>query len=200
MLSDTTSSRENVMGADNQQERLIKLGLNLGLNPETAIGWIIGFVDGEGCFSISLVRQPNRINRKGYKTGYQVTHEFFVTQGDKSVRVLHELRDFFGVGRVYRNYRHDNHKEDLHHYIVARRNDLLTVIIPFFQQYRLQTAKRQDFEKFAQCVDLISKGHHKTPHGLADLLEIMQTMNHQKSRHELVSILRGHTPDIRDIG
>ena len=51
--------RENVMSADNQQERLINLG------------WIIGFVDGEGCFSLGLVRQQRRSDRKGYKTGYQ---------------------------------------------------------------------------------------------------------------------------------
>ena len=55
---------DNVMGADNQQERLIKLG------------WVIGFVDGEGCFSIGFIRQPDRRRRKGYKTGYQVAHEF----------------------------------------------------------------------------------------------------------------------------
>ena len=163
-------------------------------------GLVIGFVDGEGCFSISLVRQPNRINRKGYKTGYQVTHEFIVTQGEKSVSVLHELCSFFGVGYVYRNSRHDNHKEDLYHYIVSARSGLLNVIIPFFQKHPLQTAKNQDFEKFTQCVSLINQGHHMTHYGLADLLEIMQTMNHQKSRHELIRILRDHTPDIRDIG
>ncbi len=192
--------RDNVLGAENQQERLVNFSLNLGLKPEIAIGWIIGFVDGEGCFSISLVRQPNRTNRKGYKIGYQLTHEFVVTQGDKSVRVLHELCNFFGVGRVCRNTRYDNHKEDLHHFVVSRREDLLKMVIPFFQQYPLQTAKGQDFEKFSRCVQLIDQGHHKTHNGLADLLEIMQTMNHQKSRHELISILRDHTPDIQDIG
>ena len=40
---------DNVMGADNQQERLIQLG------------WVTGFVDGEGCFS------------KGYKAGYEIS-------------------------------------------------------------------------------------------------------------------------------
>jgi hypothetical protein len=79
---------ENPNGAENQQERLIELR-----------GWVIGFVDGEGCFSIGFVRQPNRTNRKGYKTGYQVAHEFAVTQGAQSVSCLHELKEFFGVGR-----------------------------------------------------------------------------------------------------
>ena len=55
---------------NNQQERLIK------------IGWIKGFVDGEGCFSISLVKQGNRKEnekiRKGYKIGYAEKAEVYV--------------------------------------------------------------------------------------------------------------------------
>jgi hypothetical protein len=39
-----TSSSENPIGADNQQERP-------GVEQ-----WVVGFVDGEGCFSISVVR------------------------------------------------------------------------------------------------------------------------------------------------
>ncbi len=34
--------------ADNQQERLMM------------IGWIVGFVDGEGCFTVNFVKQPDR--------------------------------------------------------------------------------------------------------------------------------------------
>src|SRR3954454_20955495 len=78
---------DNPGSAKNQQERLIRTG------------WGIGFVDGEGCFSIGFVRQPARRNRAGYRTGYQVAHEFAVTQGAQSVGCLHELREFFGVGR-----------------------------------------------------------------------------------------------------
>ena len=109
-----------MQSADNQQERLI------------SIGWVIGFVDGEGCFSIGVVRQPHRINRRGYRTGYQLTHEFVVTQGARSVESLRGLKDFFGVGAVYRNTRYDNHREDLLTYNVNKRADLLRVVIPFF--------------------------------------------------------------------
>ena len=39
----------------NQQERLV------------TIGWVIGFVDGEGCFSIGFTRQPDRSKRKDFE-------------------------------------------------------------------------------------------------------------------------------------
>jgi hypothetical protein len=82
---------DNVSGAENQQERLIEFR-----------GWVIGFVDGEGCFSIGFVRQPSRAGRKGYVTGYQVSHAFVVTQGARSRVCLEELQEFFGVGRYLR--------------------------------------------------------------------------------------------------
>lgn len=176
------------MSAENQQERLIQLG------------WVIGFVDGEGCFSIGFVRQPNRAGRKGYKTGYQVSHEFAVTQGAKSVSCLYELMGFFGVGGVYINKRYDNHKEHMHRYAVRRREDLIDVIILFFMAHRMHSSKQRDFERFARCVEMIDAGLHKTYAGLADIAEIVQTMNRQKPRQEMIRILRGHTPEIQDTG
>ena len=176
-------------GAENQQERLIEFR-----------GWVIGFVDGEGCFSIGFVRQHHRPERVGYRFGYQVAHEFAVTQGAQSVMCLHQLREFFGVGQVLANRRYDNHREHLFRYVVRRRADLLETIIPFFRRYPMRSSKQQNFEKFARCVDLVAAGRHKTVDGLLEIVEIAETMNRRKPRHDLIRILRGHTPDIRDTG
>ena len=171
------------MVAGNQQERLVKLG------------WVIGFVDGEGCFSIGFVRQPNRNKRKGYKTGYQISHEFVVTQGAKSIKSLHIIADFFKVGQIIVNNRYDNHKGNLFRYAVRKREDLVNVIIPFFRRNKMQSAKRIDFEKFAQCVELMEKNVHMSRDGLIKIARITQTMNRRKPRHDLIRILRDHTLD-----
>jgi hypothetical protein len=178
-----------VTGAENQQERLIEFR-----------GWVTGFVDGEGCFSIGFVRQQDRTGRAGYRLGYQVTHEFAVTQGAQSVDCLHELREFFGVGQVLANARYDNHREHLFRYVVRKRSDLLETVIPFFRQYPMRSSKHENFDKFARCVELIAAERHKTIDGLLGIVEIAETMNRRKPRHDLIRILRGHTPDVRDIG
>jgi hypothetical protein len=180
--------RDNVLGAENQQERLLQTG------------WVIGFVDGEGCFSIGFVRQHDRAGRKGYKTGYQVAHEFAVTQGAKSASCLDELVDFFEVGSIIANKRYDNHKEHLYRYVVRRRKDLIETIIPFFLAHPMHSSKQRDFEKFARCVEMIDVGVHRTHQGLADIAEITQTMNRQKPRQDLIRILRDHTPEVQDTG
>jgi hypothetical protein len=142
----------------------------------------------------------SRESRSGYRTGYQVSHDFVVAQNASSVDSLYELQEFFGVGQVYVNRRSDNHREHMHRYSVCRRSDLLETVIPFFKQYPLRTAKRYDFEKFSYCVELMAGGHHLTHSGLAEIVEVMQTMNRKKPRHELIRILRDHTPGTLDRG
>jgi hypothetical protein len=104
---------DNLAGAENQQERLVTLG------------WVLGFVDGEGCFSVGFIRQPGGRGRRGYRTGWQVAHEFAVAQGRSSIGCLYELREFFGVGDVIVNRRYDNHREAMYRFVVRRRADLL---------------------------------------------------------------------------
>jgi hypothetical protein len=179
---------DNPDGAENQQERLINTG------------WVIGFVDGEGCFSIGFVRQPDRMSRRGYRTGYQVSHEFVVTQGAQSISALYDLEEFFGVGRLVKNRRYDNHREHMYRYSVTRRADLLETVIPFFRAHPLRTTKQANFEKFAHCVELIAVGRHLDREGLIEIAHIVETMNRQKSRQGLIRILRGHTPEVQDTG
>ncbi len=180
-------SSDNPLAADNQQERLIM------------VGWITGFVDGEGCFSIHVVRQPHRAKRRGYRTGFQVAHQFVVTQGAKSIECLQAMQRFFGVGRLYCNRRKDNHKEDLLQFVVSKRSDLFQTIIPFFQQHPLRTAKSSDFEKFVACMRIIQSNEHVLAPGLLQIIEIMQTMNHCKPRTEMIRILRDYTPNTDDL-
>ena len=60
---------DNPIGAGNQQE---------SLSPE----WVVGFVDGEGCFFIGVNRQPTM------KFGWQVLPEVRVVQHERDVAVL----------------------------------------------------------------------------------------------------------------
>jgi hypothetical protein len=140
------------------------------------------------------------MGRRGYKLGYQVAPRFIVSQGASSVACLEELRQFFGVGYVYGNRRHDNHREHMHQYVVSDRWDLLETIVPFCEEHPLRTAKRVDFEKFVRVLDMMEDDLHLTKEGLAQIAEIAQTMNRRKSRADLIGILRGHTPNIQDTG
>jgi hypothetical protein len=160
---------------ENQQERL------------SDPGWVVGFVDGEGCFSCPIYR-CSKMTLK-----WQVRPEFAVVQGESSRDVLEDLVEFFGCGKVFRNRRHDNHREDLYRYCVQRFDDLRTKIVPFFEEHPLRTSKRENFEKFARIITLMESRKHLSINGIIEIAEIQQTMNFRKPS-EVLRILRDHTP------
>jgi hypothetical protein len=168
---------ENAESAENQQERLF------------TTGWLVGFVDGEGCFSCPIFRN------RSMRVGWQVQPSFTVVQGQSSREALEEMVRFFGCGRVYRSRRQDNHREDLLRYQVYRFSDLRDVIVPFFSTNPLRTSKRDNFEKFAQVIDLMILHRHLSVPGLIEIAEIAQTMNFRKPS-EALRILRDHTPTL----
>ena len=155
--------------AANQQERLI------------TTGWVIGFVDGEGCFTIAITKNHTT------KLGWQVQPEFVVTQGEKSRESLVLIQDFFGCGRIYPNRRHDNHKEDLCRYCVKSIGELQEKIIPFFDKHPLRTAKRESFIVFRTVLAMIGKREHLTRNGLEKIARLSYQINRQKKSKFLVS-------------
>lgn len=157
---------DNPSGAVNQQERP-------GFEQ-----WVVGFVDGEGCFSISVVK--NAVCR----LGWQVQHEFSVTQAAPSRQALEELIEFFGCGSIIENGRRDNHRYRLMRYAVKRRSDLVDLIIPFFEEHPLRTAKQRDFVSFSAVISMMTERRHLTPEGLRAIARITETMNRkQRSRY-----------------
>ena len=157
---------ENPNGADNQQERP-------GVEQ-----WVVGFVDGEGCFSISVVR--NRVCR----SGWQVQHEFSVTQAASSRAALELLVSFFRCGSVIENRRSDNHREPLLRFSVKRRGDLVARVVPFFEEHPLVTAKQLDFEKFAAVLRFMEGGGHLSEEGLRRVASMTEVMNRKgRSRY-----------------
>ena len=140
--------------ADNQQERL-KLA-----------SWIVGFVDGEGCFSVSIFK--NRTS----KSGYQVMPEFVVTQGQKSIAVLEEIKKFFGCGLIFVNRRHDNHRENIYRFCIRSLKDLHEIVIPFFKENQLKTSKKNDFKLFCEVVEMMIHRKHLTVDGLETIRQL----------------------------
>jgi LAGLIDADG endonuclease len=180
-VSRTTSTvpsgwyRENVSGADNQQERL------------RLEGWVSGIIDGEGCFCVNV----NRCT--AVRLGWQVRPELVVTQGARSVGALETLQEFFKCGAIYRNTRRDNHREDVYRWCVRRGEDLRKRIVPFVREVPLRTAKAHDFDAFVEVLELMDVGQHLEVDGVAEIATIVEGMN-RKAPSQYLRILRDCTP------
>ena len=155
---------KKVFGADNQQERL-RMG-----------SWVSGFTDGEGCFSVSLIRNSTT------RFGKQVFPEFVITQSAKSLDTLQKVKDFFHCGNIFVNKRYDNHNEHLYRYCVRALPDLRIRIIPHFDEFPLLTYKKNDFLIFKKIIEMIANRHHFTEEGFREIVELAGTMNRKKNR------------------
>jgi|SRR3989338_2870462 len=158
--------RNNVSSADNQQERL----------RTNVAWWITGFTDGEGCFSVSFIRNTTT------KTGKQIFPEFVITQGSKSLEVLEAMQKYFHCGSIILNKRYDNHREHLYRYCVRAIPDLRTRIIPHFKKFPLKTSKKNDFKLFDKVISKIAGKRHLSKKGWGDIEKLAAKMNRKKVR------------------
>jgi len=140
------------------------------LNPD----WICGFVDGEGCFHISIQKHPEM------SVGYQVFPEFTVVQHERDIQVLYGLKKFFSAGVVRRNH------EDRYAYRI-RKLECLNGICDFFLKHSLKTKKNVDFRKFRKVILMMEGRRHLTKDGLLEIIEIAFSMN-TANRKALVRI------------
>jgi hypothetical protein len=118
------------------------------------------------------------------RLGWQVQHEFSVTQAATSRGALELLVEEFGCGNIIESNRTDNHREPLLRFSVKRRSDLVSVVLPFFEERPLRTAKRLDFERFASVLRFMQTGAHLTEEGLGRIARVTEAMNRrQRSRY-----------------
>jgi len=127
--------------------------------------WIVGFVDGEGCFHVSINAHPEM------SVGAQVLPEFTVVQHERDIQVLHALKAHFGCGVVRKN------NGDRMAYRVRGHEHLSKNIVPFFEKHLLKTRKRVDFIKFREIVILMSRGEHLSSEGVERIRAIAEQMN-----------------------
>lgn len=126
--------------------------------------WVVGFVDGEGCFYVGIYEHPEM------SVGYQVLPEFRVVQHKRDIQILYALKRFFRFGVVRKNH------DDRYEYRVRKLEHLLK-IVEFFEKHPLKTSKNVNFKKFAKVVRLIEKGEHLKKEGLKRIIKISLEMN-----------------------
>lgn len=129
--------------------------------------YIVGFVEGEGCFLVCL-RKDNRIDLR-----------FFIAQAIGNKPLLEKVQRTFGVGTVYQK---SNREGRLPSYVfeVAKRDDIYNVVIPFFLKNKLYGYKAKSFKAFYDIAMLV-KGRQDmrklTPEELGYVQKVRYSMN-----------------------
>ena len=133
--------------------------------------YISGYVDGEGCFTVSI--SP----RAKLAVGWEVRPSLSVSQNGDRAEVLQLIQAQFGCGSI----RPDRSDKTLK-WETRRLEDFLGRVIPHFETYPLLSAKRLDFERFASVCQSMAAGDHRTRAGLINIVELVSGMNPSGTR------------------
>ena len=136
-----------------------------GVNSMLDSNYIVGFVDGEGCFSIT-------INKNGSKLP-EVRLIFEIELREDDEAILKEIKAILGCGNIYRlDYkRYDKWRPHVK-YKVSNFSDISEQIIPFFRAHPLQAKKRLQFERFCKVAEMMRHKEHLTQKGIAEIESI----------------------------
>jgi len=152
-------------------KREMKASSLMYLNPD----YIVGLVDGEGSFTVYIrnVETEKKVLRR-----VTVEPKFYLKLIEKDKEILEALKNYFGCGSVYFQKDTRPNHQNCYRYEVYNRNDITSVIIPFFKKHTLKfNSKRSDFETFCVLMKMINDGYHLTKSGLIEMFAIKQTMH-----------------------
>jgi hypothetical protein len=128
--------------------------------------WLAGFVDGEGCFFVSLMGSST------HKLGSRVQLRFLITQHIRDEQLIKSLVNYLSCGKIYKGS-----KRDVVDFVVTRFTDLSGKIIPLFDLYPLQSSKAKDLADFKKVLELMKNKAHLTQEGLDEIKQIKSGMN-----------------------
>jgi hypothetical protein len=139
--------------------------------------YISGYVDGEGCFTVSISPRPT------LKVGWEVRPSLSVSQNSDRAEVLLLIQQYFGCGRL----RPDRSDRTLK-WETRRLASLVDAVVPHFREYPLLSGKQRDFELFADVCERMARGSHLTVPGLREIVGLASRMN--------PSGKRGYRPEV----
>ncbi len=128
--------------------------------------YISGFVDGEGCFSVSFSKRPR------FLVGWETKPSFSVSQNHDRAQPLFIMQKHFGCG-----FMRDGISDKTLKYEVRRLDDLLEKVLPHFEQYPLLSAKQEDVRLLKEVCLLMKMGEHVTPKGMKKVMKLAFQMN-----------------------
>jgi len=99
--------------------------------------WLVGFTDGDGCFSIPKCG-------KYYQLQYSLSQSYY------NIRILYYVKSKLGYGGVSKY-----EKNQIAHFRISDRKGLANVIFPIFDQFPLRTSKYYYYIKFKKAYEIL---------------------------------------------
>jgi len=150
------------MKRDNQQERLLET-----VKFDQNFQWyLVGFVDGEGSFSVSLKSMPVRPFK------FQIDPSFYLYQHENNKWILELVQKFFHGGSIHRK----TSPYSVYTYALRGVRNMKEKIVPFFTKHPL-LVKRPVFDIFSKIVFMMDRQEHHHYDGFTHIVKMAYELN-----------------------
>jgi len=144
----------------------------MGRTKSISNDYIVGLTDGEGCFYVQLTKSS------AYKAGYLVQLHFHLKLQARDRNILVKINKKLNCGNVYFQKEQRRNHTQCYRYTVSSKKDILEILIPFFQENKLQTtSKSYNFNLFCRIANLVKKDEHLKQSGVEKIKLLKSKMN-----------------------
>ena len=165
------------------------------MNPQLIIGYIIGFIDAEASFSVSIKIQKDLVY------GVRLDPVFSITQAKREPLEL--ITKTIGVGRIIKK----PGQKHLYLLVIDNMNELADKLFPFLDKYQgLLYIKKESYLIFKEIVLALHKGLHKNASKLKELVfkaynlsNLSSKARRKRSLNEIIAIIDSHIAKRRDL-
>lgn len=163
-------------GVGSQQRHSTSLYREGRAKPELSSDYVVGLVDGEGCFYVSISKSTR------YSAGARVILNMHIKMQERDREILERVVKTIGCGSVYFQKENRPNHTQCYRYTVSSHRDILTKIIPFFTRYPLQTpSKNYNFQLFRKIAEMVKNNDHLSKSGIEKIKKLKQQMNQRTS-------------------
>ncbi|MFA5930811.1 MAG: LAGLIDADG family homing endonuclease [archaeon] len=145
--------------------------------------YILGFVEGEGCFSIGLGKNIDRKPRKTIRKNniknpclFVIKPSFRVTSCD--LPILNEIKQTLGIGSIQIQRRAETNANfrDTGYFYTKSLSEAL-VVKDYFKDLEFHTSKGKDYLLWCEAIEIIQSKRHLTKEGLLRVCGLRDQMN-----------------------
>ena len=148
--------------------------------------YVSGFIDGEGCFWVSIYREETMKNKIFCRA------EFSIELRADDREILERIKETLGCGKIYDcNYERYGWYPHVK-YKVSRLDEISEILIPFLEKCPLQAKKAEVFQYFKKIIQKRMRGEHLTKKGVNEIIKLQSKIRSLGKKH------RSETARIRE--
>jgi len=152
--------------------------------------YILGFVEGEGCFSIAIGRnidrrfklksKPNKIKNPYL---FSIRPIFRITNCEANRQVLEEIKETLNFGNIYAQTRGDASTQNVTYFYTRNFAECLKAR-DYFKDLVFRTTKGKDFDLWSKGLELMEQKKHLTKEGILEICQLRDQMNFRKTKNK----------------